>query len=127
VFRSCFVFQPTDSVHMCVFDLVDGSRWKAMSDDAVRSMCDSAANPDWPSLPPLSASPLDAALVSNELEHELRSLVTQHRKVSCVLDQICTSVNSHTHIPTFTHLVVLILYAGSPSCVCQPLDRIIIC
>jgi len=57
-----------------------------MSDDALRSVCDAGVNPDWPSFPPLCASPLDAALVSNELEHELRSLVTQHRRVrSCLL------------------------------------------
>jgi len=67
---------------MCVFDVTDGSRWKAMSDDAIRSVCDAGVNPDWPTFPPLSASPLDPALVSNELEHELRSLVTEHRRVS---------------------------------------------
>jgi len=77
----CVVFQPSDLLHMCLFDLSDGSRWKAMSDDAIRSMCDAGVNPDWPSFPPLSASPLDSALVSNELEHELRSLVAQHRRV----------------------------------------------
>jgi len=52
-----------------------------MSDDAVRSMCDASVNTEWPSFPPLCASPLDPALVSNELEHELRSLVTEHRRV----------------------------------------------
>jgi len=76
------VFQPTDQVHMCVFDVSDSSRWKAMSDDAIRSVCDAGVNPDWPAFPPLCASPLDAALVSNELEHELRSLVTEYRRVS---------------------------------------------
>jgi len=48
-------------------------------------VCDAGVNPDWPSFPPLCASPLDAALVSNELEHELRSLVTQHRRVCSYL------------------------------------------
>jgi len=54
-----------------------------MSDDALRSMCDAGVNPDWPSFPSLCASPLDSALVSNELEHELRSFVTEHRRVCC--------------------------------------------
>ena len=66
---------------MCVFDVSDASRWKAMSHDAIRSMCDVSASLDWPTFPPLSVSPLDSAAVSNQLEHELRSLVTQHRRV----------------------------------------------
>jgi len=64
-----------------VFDVTDAARWKSMSEDAICSMCAPAVSPDWPSFPPLSASPLDSAVVSNELEHELRSLVTQHRTV----------------------------------------------
>jgi len=67
---------------MCVFDISDGSRWKAMSDDAIRSLCDADVSADWPSFPPLSASPLDSALISNELEHELRALITEHRRVA---------------------------------------------
>lgn len=85
------LLQPTDMVHLCVFDVNDGSRWKAMSDDAVRSVCDAGVNPDWPSFPPLCASPLDAALVSNELEHELRSLIAQHRRV-------CTYIHFSPHV-----------------------------
>jgi len=52
-----------------------------MSEDAIRSVCDPASNPDWPSPPPLCASPLDPAVVSNELEHDLRAMVTEHRRV----------------------------------------------
>jgi centrosomal protein CEP76 len=72
--------QPTDFVHMCVFDLNDGARWKSMSDDAIRSVCDPGVNPEWPSFPPLCATPLDAVIISNELEHELRALVVEHRR-----------------------------------------------
>jgi len=79
---------------MCVFDVSDGSRWKAMSDDAIRSVCEPGVNPDWPTFPPLSASPLDAALVSNELEHELRSLVTQHRRVGLYTSHVLTARQS---------------------------------
>jgi len=85
---TCLYVQPTNLVHMCVFDISDGSRWKAMSDDAIRSVCDA----DWPSFPPLSVSPLDSALISNELEHELRALITGHRRVATVCLSVCLLV-----------------------------------
>jgi centrosomal protein CEP76 len=72
--------QPSDAVHMSVFDLSDGARWKAMSEDAIRSVCDPGTNPEWPGMVLLSASPLDPAVVSNELEHEFRALVAEHRR-----------------------------------------------
>ena len=71
-----------DTVDVCRFTLNDESRWKSMSPDAIQSVCQPGANPSWPSLPPLCASSLDAALVSNDMEQELRTLVTEHRWVS---------------------------------------------
>ena len=53
-----------------------------MSNDALRSVCGPAAIPGWPALPPLCASTIDTALVSNNMEYELRALVMQHRRVS---------------------------------------------
>ena len=69
---------------VCQFHFQNESHWKAMSQDAVRSVCGAGAVPGWPSLPPLCASTIDAALVSNDLEHELRALVMEHRRV-CIL------------------------------------------
>ena len=90
---------------MCVFDTSDGSRWKAMSDDAIRSVCDAAVNRDWPAFPPLCASPLDAALVSNELEHELRSLVTEYRRVCFYV--FTTSTLYYCSVPQIIIKVIL--------------------
>ena len=54
-----------------------------MSADALQSVCgEGVVSPGFPTLPPLCATTLDNALVSNDLEHELRFLVTQHRRVS---------------------------------------------
>ncbi|KAJ8412653.1 hypothetical protein AAFF_G00116040 [Aldrovandia affinis] len=72
--------QPSDAVELCVFDLQNGSRWKAMSEEALRSVCAPGSTTSLPPLPPLCASPLDPAAASNQLELELRCLVTEHRK-----------------------------------------------
>ena len=53
-----------------------------MSEDAITSVCGPGASPQWPMPPPLSASTLDTALVSNDLEQQLRVIVTEHRRVS---------------------------------------------
>ena len=79
---SCVVFQPTDVVQLCDFDLVNEAHWKAMSEDAVKSVCGRTVSVSWPSLPPLCPSALDAGLVSNDLEQQLRALILQHRRVS---------------------------------------------
>ncbi|KAK2191243.1 hypothetical protein NP493_55g07029 [Ridgeia piscesae] len=72
--------QPTDAVELCDFDLVNDARWKAMSEDAVKSVCGHSVNVTWPCHPPLCPSSLDAGLVSNDLERELRALILQHRR-----------------------------------------------
>ena len=52
-----------------------------MAEDAVRSVCEGGLL-NWPIPPPLCANILDAAAVSNDLEQQLRLLVTEHRRVS---------------------------------------------
>ncbi|XP_057691364.1 centrosomal protein of 76 kDa [Corythoichthys intestinalis] len=76
-FANC---QPSDAVELCVFDLQNQSRWKAMSEEALKSVCVSGATSSLPPLPPLSSSSLDAAAVSNQLELEMRHLIFEHRK-----------------------------------------------
>ncbi|XP_071495438.1 centrosomal protein of 76 kDa-like [Diadema antillarum] len=72
--------QPTDKVELCYFDLHDSSLWKAMSADAISSVCGPSNVSHWPNIPPLVPSSFDHALVSNELELELRALTVDHRK-----------------------------------------------
>lgn len=76
-FANC---QPSDNVELCCFDLQDSSVWKAMSADALASVCGPSNITHWPNSPPLVPSHLDAALVSNELELQLRALTIDHRK-----------------------------------------------
>ncbi|CAL1610487.1 unnamed protein product [Knipowitschia caucasica] len=72
--------QPSDAVELCVFDFQNQSRWKAMSDDALKSVCSPGSNTSLPPVPPLTAPTLDPAAVSNQLELELRYLISEHRK-----------------------------------------------
>lgn len=72
--------QPTDSVEVCQFDLQNEARWKCMSEEALRSVCGPKILPSGPVFPPLYPSGVDSSLVSNDMEHELRSLVTDHRR-----------------------------------------------
>ncbi|ELT93283.1 hypothetical protein CAPTEDRAFT_130762 [Capitella teleta] len=72
--------QPLDSVEVCQFHLRDEALWKAMSEDAIASVCGPGSSPLFPQPPPLCANSLDAALVSNSIEQELRALVTEHRR-----------------------------------------------
>ncbi|XP_074644636.1 centrosomal protein of 76 kDa-like [Tubulanus polymorphus] len=72
--------QPSDAVEICQFHLTEESLWKAMSEDAIKSVCISGAAPSWPTLPPLAAPKLGSAVLSNDLEQELRVLVSQHRR-----------------------------------------------
>lgn len=76
------IFQPSDSVEVCKFNLKNEADWKSMSQDAVLSVCGPGASPTWPSMPPLCCSSLDSALVSNDLEQQLRVMVYEHRRVS---------------------------------------------
>jgi len=43
-----------------------------------------SSQPSGPVFPPLYPPSVDSALVSNDMEHELRSLVTDHRRVKQV-------------------------------------------
>lgn len=81
--KNCFYcFQPTDNVEICQFLLHDEARWKSMSRDAIMSVCGATSTPLWPQFPPLSAPTVDSVLASNDLEQQLRILVTEHRRVS---------------------------------------------
>ncbi|KAG9479092.1 hypothetical protein GDO78_012642 [Eleutherodactylus coqui] len=53
--------QPSDSVDLCVFDLNDESRWKPMSEEAIKSICSPGSTTSLPPLPPLCSSLLDGA------------------------------------------------------------------
>lgn len=72
--------QPSDSVELCVFDFTDASRWKAMSKEAVCSVCTPSSISSLPPTPPLCPPSVQASDASNQLELELRYLVTEHRK-----------------------------------------------
>ncbi|XP_005103634.1 centrosomal protein of 76 kDa [Aplysia californica] len=72
--------QASDHVEVCRFDLHNEAHWKSMSQDAIVSVCGPGACPQWPVPPPLSPSVLDSALVSNDLEQQLRVLVMEHRR-----------------------------------------------
>ncbi|XP_023580586.1 centrosomal protein of 76 kDa [Trichechus manatus latirostris] len=72
--------QPSDSVEVCVFDLNDESKWKPMSEEAIKSVCAPGATTSLPPFPPLCASMIDASVTSNEMEMQLRLLVSEHRK-----------------------------------------------
>lgn len=52
-----------------------------MSEEALKSVCAPGATSSLPPVPPLSAPSLDPAAVSNQLEVEIRFLVSEHRKV----------------------------------------------
>ncbi|EMP33442.1 Centrosomal protein of 76 kDa [Chelonia mydas] len=73
--------QPSDAVEVCVFDLHDESKWKPMSGEAIKSVCSPGATTSLPPFPPLCASTIDAAVISNEIELQLRILVSEHRKL----------------------------------------------
>ncbi|XP_043364068.1 centrosomal protein of 76 kDa isoform X3 [Dermochelys coriacea] len=72
--------QPSDAVEVCVFDLHNESKWKPMSGEAIKSVCSPGATTSLPPFPPLCASTIDAAVISNEIELQLRILVSEHRK-----------------------------------------------
>ncbi|XP_030605812.1 centrosomal protein of 76 kDa [Archocentrus centrarchus] len=72
--------QPSDAVELCVFDFQNQSRWKAMSEEALKSVCAPGSTTSLPPLPPLCAPSLDPAAASNQLELEMRYLVSEHRK-----------------------------------------------
>ncbi|XP_035765877.1 centrosomal protein of 76 kDa [Neolamprologus brichardi] len=60
--------------------LQNQSRWKAMSEEALKSVCAPGSTTSLPPLPPLCSPSLDPAAASNQLELEMRYLVSEHRK-----------------------------------------------
>ncbi|XP_056330786.1 centrosomal protein of 76 kDa isoform X1 [Danio aesculapii] len=72
--------QVSDAVELCAFDFTDGSRWKAMSEEAVKSVCDPGFNTSLPPTPPLCSPSLVPNESSNQLELEMRYLLSEHRK-----------------------------------------------
>nr|XP_019946664.1 PREDICTED: centrosomal protein of 76 kDa [Paralichthys olivaceus] len=72
--------QPSDAVELCVFDFQNQSCWKAMSEDALKSVCAPGSVSSLPPQPSLCAPSLDPAASSNQLEFEMRYLVSEHRK-----------------------------------------------
>ncbi|KAM4687677.1 centrosomal protein of 76 kDa [Discoglossus pictus] len=72
--------QPSDAVEICVCDLNDESRWKPMSEEAIKSVCVPGSITSLPPFPPLCTSLVDAAAESNDIELQLRVLVSEHRK-----------------------------------------------
>ncbi|XP_069393642.1 centrosomal protein of 76 kDa isoform X2 [Paralichthys olivaceus] len=72
--------QPSDAVELCVFDFQNQSCWKAMSEDALKSVCAPGSVSSLPPQPSLCAPSLDPAASSNQLELEMRYLVSEHRK-----------------------------------------------
>ncbi|XP_072317230.1 centrosomal protein of 76 kDa [Eucyclogobius newberryi] len=72
--------QPSDAVELCIFDFQNQSRWKAMSEEALKSVCAPGSSTSLPPVPPLTAPSLDPAAVSNQLELEMRFLISEHRK-----------------------------------------------
>ncbi|KAM6967806.1 centrosomal protein of 76 kDa [Aplochiton taeniatus] len=72
--------QPSDAVELSVFDFQNPSRWKAMSEEALHSVCAPGSTTSLPPLPPLCAPSLEPHSASNQLELEMRYLVSEHRK-----------------------------------------------
>lgn len=64
-----------------MFDLRDESKWKPMSGEAIKSVCSPGTTSSVLPFPPLCASTIDPAVTSNEIELQLRILVSEHRKV----------------------------------------------
>lgn len=56
-----------------------------MSEEALKSVCAPGSTTSLPPLPPLCAPSLDPAAASNQLELEMRYLVSEHRKVKLFL------------------------------------------
>ncbi len=71
--------QPLSFVDTCCFRLRDQSKWKAMSEDAILTVCDPGMVSTAPAVPALCRNPLDTALAANDLERQLRALITHHR------------------------------------------------
>ncbi|XP_056618560.1 centrosomal protein of 76 kDa [Triplophysa dalaica] len=72
--------QPSDAVELCVFDFADGSRWKVMSEEAIRSVCVPGSTSSLPPTPPLCSPSVLPNEASNQLELEMRYLLAEHRK-----------------------------------------------
>ena len=72
--------QPLSNIDTCSFNLKDQGKWKSMSEDAIQTICNPTMASNMPQIPPLCQNLLDSALISNDLERQLRSLVFAHRQ-----------------------------------------------
>ena len=73
--------QPVASVDACSLRLADQAKWKAMSEDAIATVCSvGGGGGPMSHLLPLCGSTLDASLAASDLESQLRSLVAIQRK-----------------------------------------------
>jgi len=78
--RSFFAnIQPHDGVDVCSFDFDDESRWKSMSSEVLRSVCSPTEGCPRLAIPPLLPSSRDSTISANDLETQLRVLITEHR------------------------------------------------
>jgi len=91
-----------------VFDLHDESKWKPMSEEAIKSVCSPGTTSSVPPFPPLCASAIDAAVTSNEIELQLRILVSEHRKVTLFKDYHRSVVVVEVHIFTVYFLWIAV-------------------
>lgn len=71
--------QPIQHVDTCCFNLKDQAKWKSMSEDAIQTVCQPSFVSTIPYVPTLCQNPLDPTLISNDLERQLKSLITLHR------------------------------------------------
>ncbi|KAJ8013424.1 hypothetical protein DPEC_G00053120 [Dallia pectoralis] len=81
--------QESDAVELCRFEFHNQSLWKAMSEEALGSVCSPGSTTSLPLLPPLAGPSLEPGPASNQLELEMRYLVAEHRKdlgLTTVLD-----------------------------------------
>lgn len=68
-----------------------------MNEEAVKSVCAPGATTSLPPFPPLCASTIDASVTSNEIEMQLRLLVSEHRKV--INSEVCAFLHfSHVYV-----------------------------
>jgi centrosomal protein CEP76 len=72
--------QPISNVDTCSFELVNQSKWKAMSEDAISAICAPSSVSTIPYMPPLCQNQLDHTLLANDLERQLKSIIVLHRK-----------------------------------------------
>lgn len=71
--------QSLPNVDTCSFRLKDQSKWKSMSEDALMTVCSQNFITSIPFVPALSQNMIDASLIANDLERQLKGLVAMQR------------------------------------------------